>query len=106
VLAYFKETKMKETGQRHFLPVIMDGKMLYQQAAPPPLFWQMILELQILLILIDAISTGSPSPPLFWQMILKLQILLIRVLQICTFHITRAHVGCAPLCLALRPSAL
>ena len=31
VLAYFQETQVKETGQRHFLPIIMDGKGLYEQ---------------------------------------------------------------------------
>jgi hypothetical protein len=30
VLAYFKETQVKETGQRHFIPIIMDGKALYE----------------------------------------------------------------------------
>jgi len=50
VLAYFKETQVKEDGQRHFLPVIMDGKALYQQmllnfgpsrtAKPPLEEWQ------------------------------------------------------------------
>lgn len=50
VLAYFKETQAKETGQRHFFPVIMDGKALYEQmlknfgksetAKPPVEEWQ------------------------------------------------------------------
>jgi len=31
VLAYFKETQTKETGQKHFFPVIMDGKQVYEQ---------------------------------------------------------------------------
>ncbi len=31
VLAYFKETQIKETGQRHFIPIIMDGKALYER---------------------------------------------------------------------------
>lgn len=31
VLAYFKETQGKEAGQRHFMPIIVDGKALYQQ---------------------------------------------------------------------------
>ena len=31
VLAYFKEAQSKETGQRHFIPIIMDGKQLYAQ---------------------------------------------------------------------------
>ena len=52
VLAYFKETQVKETGQRHFFPVIMDGKTLYQQmllnfgksqtSKPPVEEWQQL----------------------------------------------------------------
>ncbi|EKX51586.1 hypothetical protein GUITHDRAFT_92649, partial [Guillardia theta CCMP2712] len=31
LLAYFKETQTKETGQRHFIPMLMDGRSMYEQ---------------------------------------------------------------------------
>jgi hypothetical protein len=31
ILAYFKETQTKSSGQRHFFPILSDGKKLYSQ---------------------------------------------------------------------------